>query len=362
MLDKALRQAPAAGFQPAIHRWATVLMLIVFPLIWVGGLVTTFDAGMSVPDWPNTFGYNLFLYPVYDWFFGPWDLFVEHGHRLLASLAGLLTIVVTGLAWRGYRGRPGLAWLATAALAMVIGQGVLGGLRVVLDQRVLAMIHGCVGPTYFMLVVAIWTVSSRWWSQRAAELGSTRLTRGPFLARLSLVMLVACLGQLIVGANMRHVPVTADPFFYRGLVVAHVMLACFILAGSVLLAGICGHRAYRDMRLWPQGVLLAGCVVAQITLGLATWTVKFGWPWLLGDYRFAASFVVQEKSFLQMNLTTAHVAIGSLILAVLTVIACRSWRAWNIVNGTCGNAEDTRYANPAARLPDSTNVSAGVIL
>ena len=64
------------------------LVCATFPLIWVGGLVTTYDAGMAVPDWPNTYGYNLFLYPWQTWIDGPWDLFIEHGHRLFGALVG----------------------------------------------------------------------------------------------------------------------------------------------------------------------------------------------------------------------------------------------------------------------------------
>ena len=65
------------------HRLAVLLCCATFPLIWVGGLVTTYDAGMAVPDWPTTYGYNMFSYPLETWLYGPWDLFIEHGHRLL---------------------------------------------------------------------------------------------------------------------------------------------------------------------------------------------------------------------------------------------------------------------------------------
>ena len=75
-----------------VHRCAILLACTTFPLIWVGGLVTTYDAGMAVPDWPNTYGYNMFLYPPTTWLSGPWDLLIEHGHRLLGSLAGLVAI------------------------------------------------------------------------------------------------------------------------------------------------------------------------------------------------------------------------------------------------------------------------------
>src|SRR6186997_3292137 len=77
---------------PWPHRWAVVLCCATFPLIWVGALVTTYDAGMAVPDWPSTYGYNLFAYPWQTWLFGPFDLFVEHGHRLLGAAVGFLTI------------------------------------------------------------------------------------------------------------------------------------------------------------------------------------------------------------------------------------------------------------------------------
>ena len=79
-------------YSRVVHALAVTLTLAVFPLIWVGGLVTTYDAGMAVPDWPNTYGYNMFAYPASTWLFGPFDLLVEHSHRLLGTVAGLLSI------------------------------------------------------------------------------------------------------------------------------------------------------------------------------------------------------------------------------------------------------------------------------
>src|SRR5690606_34945225 len=100
--------------------------------------------------WPGTYGYNLFLYPWTAWFYGPWDLFVEHGHRLLASLAGLLTIVLVVLLAQS-EFRRWLRMMGWIALVGVVAQGVLGGLRVVLDDRMLALVHGSTGPLYFAL-------------------------------------------------------------------------------------------------------------------------------------------------------------------------------------------------------------------
>src|SRR5262245_25873802 len=126
--------ADAREYRPSPwpHRLAVALALMTFPLIWVGGLVTTYDAGMAVPDWPGTYGYNLLLYPWQTWLAAPWDLFIEHGHRLLGATAGMVAIalvVVTGLVER----RRHIQAMAAGALLLVILQGALGGARVLLD-------------------------------------------------------------------------------------------------------------------------------------------------------------------------------------------------------------------------------------
>ena len=109
---------------------------------------------MAVPDWPGTYGYNLFLYPWQTWLAGPWDLFIEHGHRLLGATAGMVAIALVAVAWMG-RGPRWHKWMSLVALALVIVQGVLGGFRVLMDDRLLAMIHGCVGPVFFALAVSL---------------------------------------------------------------------------------------------------------------------------------------------------------------------------------------------------------------
>src|SRR6266567_2784898 len=116
------------------HRLAVALALVTFPVIWVGGLVTTYDAGMAVPDWPGTYGYNLFRYPWQTWLAGPWDLFIEHGHRLLGATAGLLSIALVAVVLLTDR-RPWLIASSLGALGLVIAQGVLGGARVLFDER-----------------------------------------------------------------------------------------------------------------------------------------------------------------------------------------------------------------------------------
>lgn len=324
----SLASVPREGlaWPRGVYWWSTALAIIVFPLIWVGGLVTTTDAGMAVPDWPNTYGYNLFLYPWYDWVFGPWDLFVEHGHRLLASLAGVVTIGVFILAWRIRQRRPELLRLSAIALAMVIAQGILGGLRVVLDQRTLAMIHGCFGPAYFVVVICLHVVASPWWlaQERREETDPSVSPRG--LKTLSTVVLAMAFGQLILGANLRHVSEIASPGWFQSLVILHVGLACAVLVASSCVAWACQLRALRPVgiRLLGWGLIVA--VLAQIVLGIGTWTVKYGYPWVVGDWQPIAGFTVVEKSFLQVNLVTGHVAVGSLILALSAALVCRTFR------------------------------------
>src|SRR5499433_4379383 len=110
------------------HRLAVVLACATLPLLFIGGLVTSKGAGLAVPDWPTTFGYNMFLYP---WAKMVGNIFYEHSHRLVASVVGLLTIALALTFWFQEK-RTWLRWLGAAALMLVIAQGTIGGLRVVL--------------------------------------------------------------------------------------------------------------------------------------------------------------------------------------------------------------------------------------
>ena len=119
---------------------AVTLVLIVF-----GGLVTNTGAALAVPDWPTTFGQNMFIYP---WSKMVGGIFYEHSHRLIGALVGLLTLALAVALWR-HGGV--LRALGIAAAVGVVGQGLLGGLRVVLRQDVLAILHGCLAQAFFGL-------------------------------------------------------------------------------------------------------------------------------------------------------------------------------------------------------------------
>jgi heme o synthase len=156
-------------FHPWPHRLAWMLAIAVFPLIWMGGTVTTYDAGMAVPDWPTT--YSSWFYPVHLWL-AVWDVFLEHGHRLLAQLVGIIAILLAVVIWRT-DDRKWMRWVAAAIVVGVVAQGTLGGIRVWAgaqqgfwawaNDRLLARIHGCIAPLYFGLCAAVVAWTSRQW-------------------------------------------------------------------------------------------------------------------------------------------------------------------------------------------------------
>lgn len=323
---------PDSLAQPGIscwpHRLAVLLACATFPLVWVGGLVTTTDAGMAVPDWPTTYGYNMFLYPWQTWVYGPWDLFIEHGHRLLASAVGLLTILLLVAVWR--TGQPRwLLWLTFAALLLVIAQGVLGGMRVVLNERLLAMLHGCTGPLFFAVTVALAVCTSRKWRagkplELVAEGRAQRST-----TTLHVLALLTCgllYLQLGLGAFLRHVPDGAGPGTFAVIVQFHLLLAGLLLLEIVvLLVQVLWH--YRQQGpLRNLSLLLTLFIVVQIALGGATWAVKYSLPQWAANLLPAQTYTIEAGSWLQTHVITAHVATGSLLLATSLALVLYAWR------------------------------------
>ena len=300
-----------------VRRLVRLAVLLVWPLIWVGGLVTTYDAGMAVPDWPGTYGYNLFLYPYATWLFGPFDLFIEHGHRLLGAVVGLVAIgIVTAAVWR--ERRRWVVVLTGLLLVMVICQGALGGARVLLGDRTLAMVHGCVGPAFFAFCVAMAVVTGRFWN-RPIDVDDRVPSRGLFFLAMGWIALSYT--QLVLGAMMRHVQPTASPSTFTLTVAMHVMIA---LAFWALVAiGVWRVAKTGDASLKRPVMALVALVGIQIALGIATWVVNYGYPQVLAFLPGSASFVVEAKGYVDSIIVTSHVATGSLILAVSTMSAIR---------------------------------------
>ncbi len=297
------------------------MVCATFPLIWVGGLVTTYDAGMAVPDWPSTYGFNLFLYPWQTWIAGPWDLFIEHGHRLLGALVGLITLAFVAVVWL----KDSRTWMrgaTLAALAAVVFQGVLGGQRVLLDSRIVAMIHACFGPAFFAYCAAMAVVTSRWWRETSRHAEGAAAAR---FGRLAIATAGVAYLQLILGAQLRHRDPVGDPNQFRLVVLFHLFVAGALVVHAILL--LRRSRPFADQPLVRRpAYVLTTLVSLQLVLGSSTWIMKYGWPSWFASLAFAQSHVNTTESLPQVLVTTAHVALGSSILAVTVVGSLRGLR------------------------------------
>jgi cytochrome c oxidase assembly protein subunit 15 len=301
---------------------AVLLVCATFPLIWVGGLVTTYEAGMAVPDWPSTYGYNLFLYPWQTWIFGPFDIFIEHGHRLLGATVGLIAIALVLVTW-WCEWRNWVKSLAAITLGAVIVQGVLGGLRVVGNDVELAKIHGIFGPTFFAICVAMAVVTSRLWRDAAK---TAPHPQGGKLQRLAIITAALVLLQIAVGAHLRHLPVDFTPEMFRMAVFFHLLLAAALVVHIVLLV-VRIVRKHRDVpALVRPALALVVLIGLQLALGSATWVIHYAWPSWMQGFAFTANLTLSAGGYWQAMVVTAHQATGSLILAFAVLLALRSVR------------------------------------
>jgi cytochrome c oxidase assembly protein subunit 15 len=314
-----------------VHVLALLTAAATFPLIFMGGLVTSHGAGLSVPDWPNSWGYNMFLFPPRLWRGGIW---YEHIHRLMGSVVGLLSIALTIAAWKLER-RRWVRWLCTGVLGAVIVQGVLGGLRVVLVKLDLAILHACVAQAFFCVATLAALVTSRWW-----------IDCKPTGSPPERALIVACLFavtaiylQLVVGAVMRHyqagLAVPDFPLAYGQLIpatdprslhalnqqriwnmdlppvtarqirlhMAHRLGAAVVTMVTLLAAGIVLLRHRADGVLLRPAIALIVLLTMQIALGAATML-----------YRKPA------------DVASAHVAVGALILVTTFILTIRAIR------------------------------------
>jgi cytochrome c oxidase assembly protein subunit 15 len=312
----------------ALNRFVWIVAAATLFLICSGGMVTSKGVGLAVPDWPTTFGYNMFMFPVSQWVGG---IFFEHTHRLIASMVGFLTIILTVWLWRTDR-RQWMRVLGYLALGAVILQGVLGGLRVTMLKDEIGIFHACLAQAFLGLVVFIGVATSAAWDRLR---GSGRLGR----AWLPLLTTLLIYVQLALGASMRHqhrdLSILDFPAAYGTLIpdtsaeklaainewrearafstvtrrhiwlqMAHRLVAVLILTGvfgsSVALERPGTPAQIRALsRIWVIGV------IAQITLG--AWTI---WSNKAAD------------------IATAHVAVGAMMLALGVAICGLLRRPW----------------------------------
>jgi len=315
----------------AAHVLAWLLACGVFPLVWMGGLVTTYSAGMAVPDWPTTFGH--WFYPVQHWLWGIgdvlWDVFLEHGHRTVAQLVGLVTIALVVVLWRNDP-RKWMRWLAGAALFGVVLQGALGGFRVLSDTAelpgvalALAKIHGCTAPLFFCLAATLVTLTSRAWHSRPAP---AQHPAAAWLHSGSVVLAAAVYLQIVFGAQLRHIPSESWLGWFPLWIWAKVILAGLLTAGVVWLL-VHVLRRHRDEPMLVRRAALVGILFSgQLVLAAGTWVSNYGWPKWFTDWFFRVEYTIAQEGPLQVLFTTAHTAVGSLLLVASLSLALWSFR------------------------------------
>jgi cytochrome c oxidase assembly protein subunit 15 len=301
--------------------WFAILNAVAtFLLIGLGGLVTSHEAGMSVPDWPTTYGYNMFLFPVNHWVGG---ILYEHSHRLLASFVGLLTTVLAGWLWL-QDGRRWLHWTGIAAFLLVVLQGVLGGLRVRWQMDWLGVPHGAVAQTFLVLTCSIALFTSRWWIE-AGAVESKPVPVG--LRKHVLWVTILIFVQLLIGATMRHQ--------HAGLAITDFPLAYGKIWPATSPEAIAFYNAHRPPgtignaitafqvnlqmahRLMAYALFLgvaAAAMLARKRLGapdaLAKWAL-FWWGLVTLQVLLGAATIWSNKA---ADVATSHVMVGALSL------------------------------------------------
>ncbi len=319
---------------PWLRRFANLMVAATLALIFVGGQVKSHDAGLSVPDWPNSYGQNMLLYPVSEWDGG---IFYEQSHRIAAFSVGVMSVVLCG--WLLLRERrKWVKLLGILAVGGVIAQGVLGGLTVLFVQPAwLSSLHAVVAQSFLILVILIAYTQSRERANRADAEQSLQPSARPILFVVALVF-----SQLIVGALMRHTesglaipdfPLMAgqivpwftaasvewvdvwriDFAFETGRVLPEVTLSqiwvhfahrigAVLVVISVLYALV---SAFRNRAASPQSsrgtMILGGIVAMQAALGITT--------------------VLTQKIPL---VTSLHVATGAAMLGYATLLSLRA--------------------------------------
>jgi cytochrome c oxidase assembly protein subunit 15 len=280
-----------------LHRLAVVTSGATLLLIMGGGIVTSTGAGLAVPDWPTTFGYNLFLFPR-SRMVGA--VLIEHAHRLLGAGVGILTVALAIATWVGRRERR-LRVLAVTAGALVCVQGLLGGLRVVLRQDALAIVHGCLAQGYFALTATLATLTGSEWNRVGPVMNAT----GPgWVAGLAAGVAALLCGQIVLGVLTTH----------AGWLAAHLGGAAVAVVGTGALVTTVHGRAGAAAPIRWRGRLIGGLLVLQVGLGLGAFLARF------------TALAVPGGDLAVVGLLVAHRAVSALLLGLVVTLAMHAWR------------------------------------
>jgi cytochrome c oxidase assembly protein subunit 15 len=381
---------------PWLSRFARLLVAATFCLIFLGGMVTSVNAGLSVPDWPTSYGYNMFTFPISRWVGG---IFFEHTHRLLATCVGLMTAALVAWIWRNrwalpvalgasavaigaaivtvehitslngpeheltrgliimhvniwsfaaafmvmllttekdrWRyGKPWLQWLGFGAFLLVCVQGTLGGLRVTEVSTVLAMIHACTAQAFLCLTVVMAAALSPRWDEEVLALRGTR--QGvPAVKALAWTLVGAIYCQLIIGAVMRHL--------HAGLSIPDFPLAFGRVIPPMLNERVAIHFAHRVGALV---VTLLAVALATVIFTAARRHARLTRP-ALGLICAVAAQVALGASVLwtarEPVITSLHVVNGAVVLASALLLAMRATKLNTLLQPESQSWKQARY-------------------
>jgi len=308
-----------------LHRFAKFVAGCTVLLVLAGSLVTSTGSGLSVPDWPTSYGWNMFTFPPSKWVGG---ILYEHGHRLIASSVGFLTIILALWLWMSDP-RRWMKWLGVSALGAVIAQGVLGGLTVMFFLPApISTAHAGLAEIFFCITVAIALFTSPRWIQGYGG----RILDDSRLRRLATATTTIIYCQILVGATMRHTGAgLAIPDFplmfghwwpthWDAKIAIHFThrVGALLVTIAVLATAtaVFARTSISELRR-PAGLLVA-LVVVQVSLG---------------------AFTVLTRRDVWIN--SLHVVCGALVLTTSLVLTLRTWRG--------------RFADGHVRLqPDGT--------
>jgi len=325
-----------------LYKYSRFVVGCTILLILAGSFVTSTDSGLSVPDWPTTYGWNMFTFPLSNMVGG---IFYEHGHRLIASAVGVLTIGLAVWLWLADR-RRWMRWLGVAALGAIVAQGVLGGLTVLFFlPPAVSTAHAGLAEIFFCITVAIAVCTSPSWNAAASPVDDGRLRS---IATLTTGVIYA---QILIGAVMRHtgagLAIPDFPWMFGHVVPDHWStriavhfahrMGALVAAIAVLSTAAYIWRRHTDrVELANPALKLIILTVFQVTLGALT--------------------VLTHR---QVWINSLHVVCGALVLTTSLVITLRAWqvkiadRGLRIADSPLPGSESIRIRQSPIRNPEA---------
>ena len=294
-------------FRPWLHRYAAATVGVAMVTLVAGALTTSMKAGMAFRDWPTSDGQFMVTYPWLSDFARDWDKFLEHGHRLAGMVIGIWSIGLVALVHK-FETRRSVRLASIGVLLGVIGQGLLGGFRVRLDDFGLAQVHGAFAAIVFSGMALVVTMLGRAWINAKQDSGTADIEH---LRPFALLSVAAQAFQYFLGGLIRHHGTGLHEHLMMGFVALVLMLANAWLA---MTSGVAWIKR--------GGGWLALVCVAQVVLGLASWVLKFG--------HAETGYVAVADSIEQVSIRTAHTLVGILTFMLSVVYTARVFRVHSV--------------------------------